>query len=129
MAKELRLLSLFLLFAATACSIGFAEELRDPMVPTDYRAAAVAKPAPAPDPVKTDSWVLRAVLHSAGRSVALVNDQPLRTGDQLEGYRLVRIFPDHVVFKNKRKEVVLYRVGTGLKKMAADAAVKKGSTE
>ncbi len=127
MVKELRLLCLFLLIAATACEIGFAEELHDPMVPTYYHAAAVPKPAPAP--VKTNSWVLRAVLHSAGRSVALVNDQPLRTGDQLEGYRLVRIFPDHVVFKNKRKEVVLYRVGTGLKKMAADAAVKKGSTE
>ena len=127
MVKQLRLLGLFLLIAAAACSIGFAEELRDPMVPTHYRAAAVAKPAPAP--VKTDSWVLRAVLHSAGRSVALVNDQTLRTGDQLEGYRLVRILPDHVVFKNKRKEVVLYRVGTGLKKIAADAAAKKGSTE
>lgn len=94
-----------------------AEELVDPMRPEHYQA-----PAPAPaekgedQTVDTTSWKLTAVLSAADRVVAVINGESLQQGDAFKGYTVMTIQPDHVLLQNREKQLVLRRVGTGLKK-------------
>jgi hypothetical protein len=100
--------------------------LSDPLRPLGYhppavsasQAAAVAKPI---------NWHLSAVLHSAARSVAVINGRPLQLDDEIDGYRLVKIEPASVLLQKKQEKIVLRRSGTGLKKAFPLRDVEKGN--
>lgn len=93
----------------------WAEELVDPMRPEHYRA-----PAPAQKSedriIDTTSWSLTAVLSAADRVVAVINGESLQQGDEFKGYTVMHIQPDQVLLQKSEKQLVLHRVGTGLKK-------------
>jgi len=118
-------LPLLCLLALLCGPVSAAEtgRLQDPLRPVRYQAPAVEKKAE----VERRSWSLSAVLLSADRAVAVINGQSLQLGDLLDGYRLVKIEPEKVLLRNNRKQVVLYRSGTGLKKISSFERVKKGS--
>lgn len=118
-------LPLFCLLALLCGPVSAAEtgRLQDPLRPVRYQAPAVEKKAE----VERRSWSLSAVLLSADRAVAVINGQSLQLGDLLDGYRLIKIEPGKVLLRNNRKQVVLYRSGTGLKKISSFERVKKGS--
>jgi len=92
-----------------------AEELFDPMRPEHYQAPAPAEKSEDPK-VDTTSWSLTAVLSAADRVIAVINGKSLQQGDEFKGYTVMAIQPDHVLLQNKEKQLVLHRVGTGLKK-------------
>ncbi len=92
-----------------------AEELVDPMRPTHYQTPPSAKKSEGLT-VDTTSWNLAAVLSAADRVIAVINGKSLQKGDVLQGYVLINIEPDHALLQNGEKQLVLRRVGTGLKK-------------
>lgn len=123
------LLTVLLLFGAGECLAAESEQLVDPMRPLRYQA-----PAPATSiektiqkQVDTTAWQLTAVLVSAERSVAVINGKLLQKGENLKGYRLVKILPDKVLLKNKDEKIILSRAGTGLKKISVYKDIGKGS--
>ncbi|NOY12603.1 MAG: MSHA biogenesis protein MshK [Deltaproteobacteria bacterium] len=122
MVNKLPLLCLLALLCGPV-SAAETGRLQDPLRPVRYQAPAVEKKAE----VERRSWSLSAVLLSADRAVAVINGQSLQLGDLLDGYRLVKIEPEKVLLRNNRKQVVLYRSGTGLKKISSFERVKKGS--
>src|SRR5882672_10174754 len=50
---------------------------------------------------------LAGIMHGASRT-AIVNDQVVAVGDEIEGYRVVEIGDDRVVFENKAGRVTQY---------------------
>jgi hypothetical protein len=92
-----------------------AEELVDPMRPEHYQAPASAEKSEG-QKVDTTSWSLTAVLSAADRVVAVINGKSLQKGDEFKGYTVMNIQSDHVLLQNREKQLVLHRVGTGLKK-------------
>ncbi len=109
------------LCVAVTSFAGTKGALVDPMRPARYHSGSIEK---GPD---TSSWQLTAVLISAQRSVAVINQKSFTVGDTLEGYRIVKIDFDRVLLKNRKRTIVLHRVGTGLKKMSAEVDIRKGS--
>lgn len=115
---RLMLVSILLLLSTFFfAAVGQATDFYDPLRPhTATRSTVTEKAVAVPDP--TVDWRLTAVLISAQRSVAIINGSSFRPGDQLEGFRLVSIFPDRVILKKNGTTKVLHRVATGLKKTA-----------
>jgi len=103
---------------------GTEGELVDPMRPLHYRSAPAKK---AQKEVPASVFRFTAVLTSSQRSVAVINQKFFKVGDTIEGYKVVTIDFDKVLLKNKKKTVVLHRVGTGLKKISATMDIRKGS--
>jgi len=99
-----------------------ASRLQDPMrpshVPSNVEKKAVEK---------TSEWRLSAVLLSADRSVAVINDRAMSLGDRIDGYKLIQVDADRVVLVRNKKTVVLRRPGTGLKMISAPYGAEKGS--
>jgi hypothetical protein len=92
-----------------------AEALVDPMRPEHYQAPAPVKKSEE-QKIDTTSWSLTAVLSAADRVVAVINGKSLQTGDVLQGYTVMNIESDQALLQNGEKQLVLQRVGTGLKK-------------
>jgi hypothetical protein len=81
-------------------AIASAEELRDPMQPPAFamqkfrEAKWAKKPKPVkPQVAKTRSKPLQltSILYSAGRKIAIIDDQMLAVGDSIRGAELVRL--------------------------------------
>ncbi len=92
-----------------------AEVLLDPMRPEHYLPSASVEKS-GRQVVDTTSWSLTAVLSAADRTVAVINGKSLQKGDVLEGYTVMDIQPDHALLHSGEKQLLLPRVGTGLKK-------------
>lgn len=122
MVNTLPLLCLLVLLCGPV-SAAETGRLQDPLRPVRYQAPVVEKKAE----VERQNWSLSAVLLSADRAVAVINGQSLQLGDLLDGYRLVKIEPGKVLLRKNRKQIVLSRSGTGLKKISSFERVKKGS--
>lgn len=92
-----------------------AEQLVDPMRPSGYN---VPRPQPQIEEAETDtsSWKLTAVLTATDRRVAVVNGRRLQQGESFNGFTVRKILPDRVHLQKGKKNVVLRRAGTGLKK-------------
>jgi MSHA biogenesis protein MshK len=99
-----------------------ADTLRDPLRPVHYQ---VAKKGADGSAVKKQpqSWQLSAVLISRDRTVAVVNGQSMQVGDQIDGYKLLKIEPAKVLLQDKQKQIVLHRSGTGMKKAVSSPVV------
>jgi hypothetical protein len=121
----------FMILVFCVAGEGFAateEQFVDPMRPSHYQDQSNKRSVVEKQPqVKTGSWELTAVLLSSGRSVAVINGKSLQLGEQLEGYKLIRIQSDQVILRNKQEKLVLRRTGTGLKKISINRGVGKGS--
>jgi hypothetical protein len=92
-----------------------AEEFVDPMRPEHYQAPAPVERSEE-QKLDTTSWSLTAVLSAADRVVAVINGISLQKGDVVEGYTVMNIQPDHALLQNGKIQLVLRRVGSGLKK-------------
>lgn len=126
MARRLFLLGLLLLISRPVPALE-PDGLQDPMRPVRYQAPAADSAGEKDAAEKQRNWRLSAVLISAERTLAVINGRSLQVGDQLDGFRLVEITPTQAVLKNKQKQIVLRRAGTGLKKASSLADVEKGS--
>lgn len=91
------------------------EELVDPMRPEHYQAPVPAEKSEE-QKIDTTEWSLTAVLSAADRVVAVINGKSLQKGDVLQGYTVTNIQADRALLQNGEKQLVLHRVGTGLKK-------------
>ena len=115
-----RIICIALLLGACAmnCYAESGSSFNDPMRPVRYQQPAAKVIQPQAVQVDTSDWHLSAVLHSASRTVAVVNDTVMAVGDKFKGYRLVTILADRVVLVKNQKKVVLRREGTGIKKIS-----------
>jgi len=93
----------------------WAEVLVDPMRPAHYQILAPAEESEGQE-VDTTAWSLTAVLSAADRAVAVINGTSVQNGDVLMGYTVMHIEPDRALLHNGEKQLVLHRVGSGLKK-------------
>ncbi len=59
--------------------------------------------------------VLSGLVYSANNPIAVINGQFLRPGDQIAGYKIVRIGPKEVVMRGEDREIVLRVVNYGQK--------------
>ena len=100
---------------AWPASRAHAEQLVDPMRPSEYKAPQPQRPL-AQAETDTSSWKLTAVITAADRRVAVVNGRSLQRGDSVDGFTVRNIFSDRVVLQKAERKVVLRRAGTGLKK-------------
>lgn len=92
-----------------------AEEFVDPMRPEHYQAVVPAEKNEG-QRIDTTDWNLTAVLSAADRVVAVINGKSLQKGDVLQGYTVMNIQSDRALLQNGEKQLMLHRVGTGLKK-------------
>lgn len=98
-----------LLLAATAVA---DERLSDPMRPPGI--VEVLQPAL---PTATRSLVLQSILIAEDRRVAMINDQRLQEGDEIEGARVVSIAPNHVRITRSGEELKLRLVSRNVKRV------------
>lgn len=81
--------------------------LVDPLQPSHYQ------PQPQPDQRLAvenleqlrDQFQLTAVLRSSDRAVAIINGQPLQTGQKIADFHLLEIGPDYVVLEKKQQKL------------------------
>jgi hypothetical protein len=59
--------------------------------------------------------VLSGLVYSANNPIAIINGQFLRSGDQVGGYKIVRIGPKEVVMQGEDREIVLRVANYGQK--------------
>ena len=110
--------------------MGEADRLQDPLRPANYQAPKTDSTAAEKSAEKkSDNWLLSTVLTSKQRSVAVINGQPLTVGEQFEGYKLIKIEPTKVLLQKNKKQIVLRRAGSGLKKASVTEGVMKGSRQ
>lgn len=72
------------------------------VVTADARLKALDDGGPRETPL-----VLNGLVYSANNPIAVINGQFLRPGDQIGGYRIVRIGPKEVVMRGEDREIVL----------------------
>ena len=77
----------------------------DPLRPPEYRIKAVTKTvAGVAVAVKAEpSWLVREIIYSGERRVAIVNDIAVSSGDTVHGARVMAIKPEHVLLRYKDK--------------------------
>lgn len=111
-------ISVMVFFTTATVFASEQDPLVDPLRPSRFQAPETVPSAPSvtKKAEEVSSWQFTTVLISNERSVAVINGQAFQVGDVLEGYRLVEIFTDKVVFKNSQGKRVLKRAGTGLRK-------------
>ena len=121
-----RFILIGLLLLGSTVSAAEQSALSDPLRPLGYypRAVSVNQANAVAKPI---NWRLSAVLHSAKRSVAVINGRPLQLDDEINGFRLVKIEPASVLLQKKQEKIVLRRSGTGLKKAFPLRDVEKGN--
>ncbi len=100
---------LALVAASTSAIAG--GELSDPTRPSDvsYNEEHDSKPG------STSPYVLSAILVASGRRIAVVNGEPLQTGDRVAGATLKSILRDKVVLRTKDRDVTLRLVTADIK--------------
>lgn len=82
-----------------------------PLPPT---GSATPQPTPAPVlPLKElrGHWALQGVLRGGGAPMALINNQVVQEGEQIEGKRLVRVDPDSVDLQDEGGQIRTLRLG------------------
>lgn len=77
-------------------------QAQDPTKPMDYREVTTMTVKK-----KSNQLTLYGVVGSKGEKVAIINDQILQLGDQIEGYKLVAIGHDQATLRSKNKEIIL----------------------
>lgn len=118
----MRVLSLFSfiiagsLLGSTAASANSVEILADPMKPPAVALQKMrpktARKTPA-KPVKKvvvkplPPLVLQSIIYSPGRKIAIINDSPVVSGEQVEGARVVDIKKDRVTLVRRGKKLEL----------------------
>lgn len=127
MVNRLVLCCLLLMIGWTSVWAAEKNILQDPLRPARYQASTSNPVAVEYAASKQQDWHLSAVLISAQRAVAVINGQSLQVGDRLGGYQLIKIEATKVLLRNKQKQLVLHRSGTGLKKTSSGEDIVKGS--
>lgn len=113
-------------------AIASAQELRDPMQPPPFavqkfrEAKWAKKPKPANPQVvkpKLKPLQLTSILYSAGRKIAIIDDQMLAVGDSIRGAELVRLTRQsaRLVRKGKIINLSLGNEITAIRKKAVES--------
>ncbi|QXE91570.1 hypothetical protein [Geomonas subterranea] len=102
-----------------------AKQLAQPVAVAAKVPAAVVQPAPAVaasapaavQPVQQKSRAIRvtgiAWQNSSESSFAMVNGQPMRQGNSVEGYKIEQIYEDSVRFSNSKGNTLVVPLGAG----------------
>ena len=107
------------LLALCWLGISHAEELRDPTRPPLSASPSTTAATAAPRTAR-----LEAVLHSQGRTVAIIDGKLLRVGDWLGDARIAAISSDAVQLTREGRTVTL-RLATQAMKVRRDASSKE----
>ncbi|MCL5049997.1 MAG: hypothetical protein M1473_05625 [Firmicutes bacterium] len=101
MAKYLTYISLVALCAVlpAACNVALAQDT-DPTQPPTRIVQAQVQATELESLTLTSVWYRPATAsQSAAQSTALINEQRVREGDSIGGYRIVRIHPNSVIVR------------------------------
>ena len=84
-------------------AVAAVAQKEDPLRPPEFRIKEVTKTVAGVKVKKEPTWLVREIIYSGERRVAIVNNVAVSSGDTIHGARVMDIKPEHVLLRYKDK--------------------------
>ncbi|UCD15813.1 MAG: hypothetical protein JSV34_01835 [Candidatus Omnitrophota bacterium] len=81
----------------------FTDEDRDPFSPLISRGGRIL----IPQEETVSNFVLRGIIYSEDKALAIINDEILKENDRIGEYIILRVEEKRVILKNEDEEIIL----------------------